>query len=144
MADTETKEATGEAVAPTVTLGKHAATLEEPSALLSEALGRTKAEIERDGKAMTLAFGAAALYGSWPESVSWPVRPRPKPWRPGLNVAEYGQNIYDALRKATRATTSRAVLNNACIDAHNWAVECGMDAAEIREARDFSEAPGED
>lgn len=138
-----TEAAQSDSAPPVITLGKHTATLEEPSPLFSVAISRTPAEIKRDGPALTIAYGAAALYESWPGSVSFPVRPRPKAWRPGVNLAEHGQSVYDALRRATKAEMKLGELIKACSAAHDWAVGCVLSEREIQEALTFSEAPEE-
>lgn len=134
---------------PEITIGRHTVTLEEPSPLFSYALGLTRLDAERiqdagqSGTAKLLAHGAAALLMSWPGSVTFPVRPKPKAWRPGLDVVEYGDGVYTALRRATRSTVHLRDLNSACFAAREWGATCMLTEAEIRAAQDFTEAAGE-
>ena len=132
------------AVAPTVTVGGLSVELCEGPALLAVAISRTQEQIEASGRELTLAYGAAALYMTWPESTTWPARARPRRWRPGVNTALYGYDIYEALRKATQGTTLPRDLNVACFDAHNWVVASSMTGAEVAEARRFFADHSED
>lgn len=134
---------------PEITIGRHTVTLEEPSPLFSYSLGLTRLDAERikdsgqSGVAKLLAHGAAALLMSWPGSMTFPVRPKPKAWRPGIDVVEYGDGVYTALRRATRSTVRLRDLNSACFAAREWAATCVLAEAEIRAAQDFTEAAGE-
>ena len=120
-------------VAPTVTVGGLSVELCEGPALLAVAISRTEEQIEAGGYALTLAYGAAALYMTWPESTTWPVRARPRRWRPGVNTALYGSDIY-----------LPRDLNVACFEAHNWVVASSMTGAEVAEARRFFADHSED
>ena len=147
MADIDKVEAVeakpGPRTAPVVVFGGREITLGDPPSLASIAINRTPQQIDDGGFAMSLCYGAAALFISWPKNTTWPVRPPPRRWVPGVNMAEYGYDVYEGLRAATKGEIARVDLNNYCIEAHNWVLESGLDRSEVEEARGFSGAPAD-
>lgn len=131
---------------PTIIIGELSVQLIEPPSLMSMALGRRRNMDDPDGEdfAMDLAFGAAALRMCWPRQVAWPATPRPAAWVPGVRMARYGYDVWEGLRKATKATVPRLDLNRAVLTAYGWALTCVYDADELQGMRDFSEGQGEE
>lgn len=127
--------------APTITLGGHTATLIEPSPLAALALARDEKQAETDDPAVTVSLMAAALAITWPQSVTWPSRPRPRPWRAGVPVVVYGAEVYDAIRAATKSTVPFRDLMAAMRQAYTWALSHLLTESEVQAAEDFSEAP---
>ena len=128
--------------APTVQIGTVEATLVEPPALFTMTGYRRGPDGEID-PATVLAYGAAALRMCWPEKVTWPCKPRPREWYPGVDVIRYGGQVYDGLRRATRGKVSIYRLHEALQEAEAWAIRSGLTEAELEEARRFL-APGAD
>lgn len=128
---------------PLVRLGALTVQLVDPPSLLALSLGRTKEEVDAGGLAVTLALGAAALRGCWPESVSWPVKPRPRPWAIGQRPAVYGSEVWEALRAGTKGRVPFPELQAACIAAHNYAVGSALTEQEVATIADFSAGQGE-
>ena len=124
--------------APTSTFGPRPVVLDEPPALFSVACGRTQAQRDRGGIAQDLAYGAAALRAAWPSNAAWPAPMRPRPWQPGTDLSEYGMEVYEGLRKATRGTVLSSDLQTACYAALHWALVCGLTEAEVQAAEDFA------
>ena len=129
---------------PVVTLGDDEVELVEPPSLFALAAGRTKAQAERGGYAETLAYGAAALRMCWPPKRTWPARPRPREWRPGVPSGEYGAEIWEGLRAATRGRVSVHQLQAMALRALTFAVRSGMTEEEVSQAEDFWRAWGEE
>lgn len=128
---------------PTVTIGALTVTLVEPPCLFALALGRSKEQIDADGLAGTLTMGAAALRMCWPADTTWPVRIRPPEWRPGVSLYQYGSDIFEALRKATKGTVRLSALRAAFVAAHNFAVGTALTQDEIEDLQGFSDGQGE-
>lgn len=124
---------------PTITLGTLSVDLVEPTSLFSLGCLRTAAEQERGGNAMTRAYGAAALRMCWHPNKTWPGDIRPAEWRIGMDVGEYGGDIWEALRRATKGKVHIRQLSDACVEALNWAGECAITDDEVATAGDFSE-----
>lgn len=126
---------------PTITLGQHTVTLVEPSPLLCDSLGRSKADLEAMPQGEWLALMAVALHGAWPTDKTWPARPRPAPWKPTDRVEVTGQAIYDGLR---RAKVSATQIRAAGAVAYNFAIDLSnATEREVQALGDFSEAPAE-
>lgn len=107
-----------EAGPPTVTIGRHSATLTRCPGLLAVNVARTQEEFDAMEPGQVLALGAAALAACWPESVTWPARLRPRPWDPGKRADRYGQEVFDGLCGAGHPT---AQIIRACHAALPWA-----------------------
>jgi hypothetical protein len=129
---------------PVITIGGRTIVLEEPGALFSVAIGRSRAEIEAQDFTATLAYGAAAILECWPRNTAFLVAPRPRAWGPGRSALDHGREVYEALRRATRGRVARQVLHGWLVEAHNWAVNAGITDADIAAAADFSAAPAGD
>ena len=129
---------------PTITIGATTVELVEPPSLFALACLRTPEQAKRGGDAETRAYAAAALRMSWPPKKTWPVRVRPQDWRPGVDVAGYGYDVWEALRRETKGTVHIADLTMACLAALNFAGESAITLAELDAARDFSEDQGEE
>ena len=136
--DVATAPADHSAAAPVVTFDGRAETLIAPSHMFALAMARSEADVDAGGMAATYAYGAAALRMCWPESRAWPTRNRPREWRVGTRVVDYGAAIYETLRTETQGQTSLADLCEALIRAHNWAQSCLLSAEEVAAAVDFS------
>jgi len=124
--------------APVVDLTGFGVELVPPPDMLVTAMGRTEAEIEVGGFSVTLCFGAAALLMCWPKDKTWPAKLRPRPWRPGQDLTDYGYRVWEDLRTATRDRCDRIALQDICIEAHNWAFASGRTDLDIKRARDFT------
>lgn len=127
--------------APTVTLGKHTATLVAPSPMAALAINRTREELEAADVSLYWSLCAAALYLCWPEDVTWPTRPRPRPWKIGARIEDYGAGVFNAL--CTRDGLPMDVLFTEGPKAFAWAVGHCLTAAEVEAASDFSEPRAE-
>jgi len=128
--------------APTINLGREVVLIEPPS-LFALAASRTEGEKKAQGMSGDLAYGAAALRMCWPDKVAWPVLHRPRPWRIGQSVADYGNAIWEELRKGLRETVSFQDQRDACYEALVYALGSLLTQAEVDAARDFSEAQEE-
>ena len=127
---------------PTVDLGRPV-TLVEPPSLFSFAVGRTEDQIDAQGFAGTLAYGAAALRACWPEKATWPVKVRLRMWAPGQDVARYGAEVWEALRSGTKGQVPFRTLRDAVIAALTYSVGCALTESEVAEAQGFSEGQQE-
>lgn len=128
--------------APSVTLGDLTVTLVEPPALFAMTGPKRDANGEAD-TAAALAFGAAALRMCWPAKTTWPAKPRPQEWYPGVDVVRYGGEVYEGLRKATRGRVSVYDLHRVLREAEAWSIRSGFTHAELEEAKRFlAEAEG--
>lgn len=124
---------------PTVTIGRHTATLTRCSDLLAVTVARTPEEIDAMEPGQVLALGAAALAGCWPDSVTWPARLRPRPWDPSKRADRYGQEVFDGLCSAGHPTV-HVIL--ACQAALGWAWSLIVSEQQVEEAVGNSSARG--
>ncbi len=130
---------------PVVELDRHGpVTLVEPPSLLSLAVGRTGDEAAAEGYAELLCRGAASLRGCWPPKRSWPVKPPPRAWRPGVPILVYGADVWEDLRKGTRGSVPFRQLSDAVIAAYNYATLAMLTEEEVQSAVGFSEGPEEE
>jgi hypothetical protein len=128
--------------APTINLGREVE-LQEPPSLFALAVSRTPGEQAAQGMAGDLAHGAAALRMCWPDKAAWPVLQRPRAWRIGQPVAEYGAEAWEGLRAGTRDTVAFGDLRDACYRALAFSLGSLLTQAEVDAARDFSEGQEE-
>lgn len=127
-----------------ITIAGCTATLQEPSPLFGDLMLSFDARwLDTKGHAVALAWGAAALYNCWPRDKSWPVKPRPKWWGPGVDIGDYGRDIYDALYRVAVADMGRGAFNAMCYDALKFCRESSLTEAEVKAAEGFSEGRGE-
>lgn len=124
---------------PTVTIGRHTATLTRCSDLLAVTVARTTEEIEAMEPGQVLALGAAALAGCWPDGVTWPARLRPRPWDPSKRSDRYGQEVFDGLCSAGHPTVH---VIHACQVALRWAWSLMVSEQQVEDAVGNSSARG--
>lgn len=55
---------------------------------------------EEAADGVATAMGCAAIALVWPVDRDWPARPRPMAWRPGVDMVEWGGEIYEQLVRA--------------------------------------------
>lgn len=128
---------------PTIKLGDLTCELVEPPSLFALACSRPKSQREVGGRAEDLAYGAAALRMCWPPKRAWPAKVRPRDWRTGLPMGQYGADIWEDLRRATKGSVPFSELQNVCLEALGWALTSALTDAEVREAEGFSEGQEE-
>jgi len=122
--------------APTVTLAGLQVQLERPGALAALSLSRDEAAL--NGSGIIMALGAAALLICWPESVAWPARPRPRPWRVGQSLESLGHSAFDQLIEAGADLNETIVAASA---AYTWAIQSLIKEEEVLTAVNFSDPP---
>ncbi|MCP4733035.1 MAG: hypothetical protein GY873_02475 [Bosea sp.] len=113
------------------------ATLEPPPFSAAYALGVEEQHLDNGG--VIVGRMAAALFLCWPGNRKWPIRPRPRPWRPRQRMEEYGLDILDALIEAGAVPSE--VLDAALV-AYKYAQQTGITEREVAAAEGFSGAPG--
>ena len=126
---------------PSITVnlgGGDVALVDPPSMFAMSAAGRSREDVERASAAEHIAYGAASLRMCWPGNVAWPCKPRPRPWAVGQDVMQYGAEVCEGLRKATKGTVHRGDLSRACDVALRHAVLSDMTMEELKAAEDFS------
>lgn len=128
--------------APTINLGREVE-LRPPPSLFALAASRTPGEAKAQGMPGDLAYGAAALRMCWPDDAAWPVLHRPRPWRVGQSVADYGAEVWEELRTGLRDRVPFGELRDACYAALAYGLGTLLTQAEVDAARDFSEGQEE-
>lgn len=154
--------------APTIELGKFPATLKKPRAIVGYSIANhpaiqrlmvvlTEHKPDEDApdepgeeqemhpdmlEALTdpgvLTVRCAALATCWPPGLTWPGVKRPGPWKMRQPLEDYGADIYDDLIEAD--LTPRAIMAAGWATLW-WVMACLPKSAEVKAARDFSEAP---
>lgn len=122
---------------PTIKLGAHAVTLGKPGAVAALALCRSEEDRATDGHEVGVCLGAAAMAICWPRDTAWPVLARPMPWRAGVAIERYGQDVCDALAETYHVLD----LLPHFAAAYEWAVSSRITRGEVETAQDFSGAP---
>lgn len=122
---------------PTIKIGPHAVTLGKPGATAALALCRSEDDRATDGHEVGVCLGAAALAMCWPASTAWPVLLRPAPWRAGVHVERYGQEVLDALAESYHVLD----LLPHFAAAYEWAISSRITRGEVETAQDFSDRP---
>lgn len=124
--------------APIVSLAGLQVQLERPGALAALSLSRDEAALS--GAGVVMALGAAALAICWPQSVAWPARPRPRPWRVGQSLEALGHSVFDQLI-AAGCDLNETI--SAASAAYAWSLQTLVKEREVLDAQNFSEPPPE-
>lgn len=127
--------------APTVTVGSATATLQRAPMLAALAINIDPNGPTAKDSSVRLAMGAAALRICWPDGAAWPVRPRPRAWRLGVDVHAWAADIFEALYSG--AGVSLSDLAERLEVARAWAAASALSEREVKAAEDFSDAPGD-
>jgi len=119
-------------------IGTHEVTLLPISPLAALALWRTPEQQAAEDVGCFYARAAAALALAWPPDRTWPAPVRPRPWRPGVKILDYGQEVFDDL---IRAKCSLDDVVEASTEALRSIGQSLITEQEVSAVEDFSEAP---
>lgn len=120
-----------------VTIGKVTAELQPVGFTDAVTLAIAPDDPRSNNTGFVLALAAACLRTAWPENVAWPTRKRPRPLRLGVDPAEYGKAVLDALYAESGMSVSALV--EELVKAREWVMVSVLSDREVSQIEDFSE-----